>query len=395
MVNMQGRSKRSAVCLACVLLVICSICTSCAIGNSGQTVTPTPSGDYTFKAAFPSTTPLTCPDQASDQTDFVKTQHTVFTYRGQTLKLAGFTFYPSLLGGAPAWRKADFTHYIDQVLEMGKQAGQNLLRPTDFWNNDYHDNAQEDATVWSNMDYLVCAAQKQHLFVVLDVSAFRLFLQSQKRDRYDRESWRAYLSAVGAHYQNVSSIAFYSILGEPVPPKTSDAMEKLVSFYRMATDTLRIADTNHHLIMAGGFNHMNTSTELVPWWQKIYSLPNNDIGGFKTYSQDDLDYMSTVTAFTKQIGKPAFEDEFGMPQKSGDSTFSGVEYNGLKTSRAQFFADVYTHGTQNGVAGYVFWNMGCEMKADGYEISPQTPAVWQTIVQYAPLKPVGEKQFCK
>lgn len=342
--------------------------------------------------ASPLSIPLVCPNGQDNgwQDPFVGKDGTKFIYRGTALELHGYTFYPSLNGGSSAWHSPRFTRYIDHILDMGAQAGQNLARPTDFWNAGSHGQKQYDPNVWKNMDYLVCTARQRGIFVILDLSAFKWLLVSQGRDPYDARNWKEFLDFVGEHYIDQPSIAFYSIVGEPPPPTSVAAMNKLVDFYSSVTDELRRVDGNHHLIAAGGFNHMEAETPTIPWWQKIYSLPNNDIVAFKTYSANDLNLISKVSALAKELGKPLVDEEFGLPQGIGDGTYTGgAGYNGIKMSRAQFFEDVYSIGEENGVTGFVFWNMGCEMRGQSYEVNPLTPAVWQVVKKYAPNKPTA------
>jgi hypothetical protein len=365
-----------------------------------QSPTTTPQTLSPFADAFPSTQPLICPGTNNSGTDsptFVKAKGTQLTYKGLPLKLSGYTFYPSLIGGAAAWHRADFTDYIDHVLAMGASAGQNLIRPTDFWDRHQPTNAQENLVIWKNLDYLVCDAQQHGLFVNMDISAFAWLLMSKGYDAFAAQNWSDFLQAVGAHYQQQSSIAFYSILGEPAVPKTPAQMNALLDFYRSTTAILHNADGGHHLITAGGFNHMEDESPALPWWRLIYALPTNDLGAFKTYSQRDLAFMPTIAAYGKAINKPVFDEEFGMPQVVGDALYSGINYNNLRLSRAAFFDAVYSIGEAQGVAGFIFWNMGCEVKVDGYEVSPKTPAVWQVIQKYAPLKPdttIDETKLC-
>jgi hypothetical protein len=340
-----------------------------------------------FVAVAPPSTPLVCPDQHSDdQNNFVVKNGTSFAYRGTSIAFYGYTFYPALIGGASAWHTTAFTHYIDHIMDMGNQLGQNLIRPTDFWDqNDPHP-VQSSKSIWANVDYLVCAAQKRNIFVDLDLSAFQKVLISQHLDDFNPDNWRAFLTAVGQHYSNQSSIAFYSIVGEPPVPTNSAEMNKLINFYRVTTDTLHQAD-QHHLITAGGFNHMEQETAGFPWWQSIDSLPNNDIVAFKTYSLDDLHLIPKIADFAQTIGKPAFDEEFGMPQSLGDAAFAGGEgILGVQTSRAQFYQDVYSLGEQARVKGFVFWNLGCGLRSDSYEVNPQTPATWQVVELHGPDK---------
>jgi hypothetical protein len=151
------------------------------------------------------------------------------------------------------------------------------------------------------MDYLVCGAQSHGLFIEMDLSAFQKVLISQHLDDFAPDNWIAFLTAVGKHYSNQSSIAFYSIVGEPKAPTTVDAMNKLVTFYRKTTDTLHQADPNH-LIMAGGFNHMEQESTDLPWWHQIYALPNNNIPAFKTYSYQVNPKTPATWSVVKQYG---------------------------------------------------------------------------------------------
>jgi hypothetical protein len=376
--------------LGVLMMLFILVLAGCTIGpvKIGPTPTATVNNNDTvdFSNAFPPSTPLVCPSSSSNQQNsFVQHNGTQFIYKNAPLKFFGFTFYPSTVGGSSAWRKTDFTHYIDHILDLGAQAGQNLVRPTDFWDINYHDNKQDDITVWKNMDYLVCTAQQRGMFVVMDVSAFGWFIVSQKHDRFNAIHWKLFLDAVGKHYSNQSAIAFYSIIGEPDAPKSINDMNKLVDFYRTVTDDLRAADANH-LIMAGGFNHMEDESPQLPWWQRIYALPNNDIVGYKTYSQDDLNLIPTISQYAGQLGKPMVDEEFGLQQDQGDGSATGQVYNGLQISRAQFYNEVYNIGEANGTQGFVFWNLGCEMADTSYEVSPNTPAVWQVVQQHAPQK---------
>jgi hypothetical protein len=174
-------------------------------------------------------------------------------------------------------------------------------------------------------------------------------------------------------------------------------MNHLVDFYRTVTDELATADAGHHLITAGGFNHMEDESTKLPWWHTIYQLPHNDIVAFKTYSQNDIRLLPTITTFARSIAKPAIDEEFGLPQSMGDATYTGQTYNSITTGRAQFYQQVYSEGEKNAVAGFVFWNIGCGIKANQYEVNPDTTAVWSVIQAHAPRKPnivLSANQIC-
>jgi hypothetical protein len=321
------------------------------------------------------------PAAANAQT-FVGKQGTKFVYQGNNVTFYGSTFYPSPIGGTAAWHSTSFPSYIDQMIARAQQAGQNILRPTDFWAANTPNQDPQDPVVWANMDYLVSACKKHGMFVLMDISAFKWLLTANGQTVTDPNNWNSFIDFVSARYANEPTVAFWSIMGEPAVPTTTNEADSLVAFYDGVTTRLRNDDPNH-LICAGGFNHMEDHPELS-WWQRIYSLTNNDIPGYKTYSQHDLDLMPTITNYTNSINKPAVDEEFGMPQYTGDCSFSGTPYNGISTSRADFFKNVYNEGVAGGAAGFEFWNLGDEVASSSYEVSPSFPCLWAVLQQYSP-----------
>jgi hypothetical protein len=308
------------------------------------------------------------------------------TCLGQPLLLTGFTFYPALLGGAKAWHDPAFPKYIDHVLDMGAAAGQNLIRATDQWDRHGQSQTVDDPIVWANMDYLVSAARKRGVFVAIDLSALRWLLMSQGKDPWQPDPWVSFIDQVASRYRDNPAVAFYSIAGEPAPPTTPAQMATLLDFYRTTSEALRLADPNH-LITVGGFNHMEDHPELG-WWQAIDALASNDIVGVKTYSQHDLDLMPAIAKYGATVGRPVIDEEFGMPQGFGDGRFAGgAAYNGLSDGRGPFFESVYSAGRNLGFAGFIFWNMGCQVGSTSYEVNPSTPAVWSVVARNGAVQP--------
>lgn len=358
-----------------LVLSILSILTSCVSATSTQRSTPRAGAATPSASASPS--------------QYVTTDGKRFLYHGQPLNLSGYTFYPALAGGTAAWRSPSFTSFIDHTLDMGLSAGQNLARPTDYWDKTNTQQSWNDPVIWANMDYLTQAAQKRGMFVLMDLSAYKWLLMSQGQDPYDARNWTTLLDFVGARYSHTTSIAAYSIVGEPPAPQSATATTQLVTFYNEVTDDLYRADGGHHLITAGGFNHMEDETPQTLWWQRIYALPHNDIVAFKTYSQHDLDLMPAIAAYAGSLSKPMLIEEFGMPQYVGDGAFSGEPYNGIQTGRATFFQTVYDEGGRLGVYGFIFWNLGCQVGDQSYEVSPRTANVWQVVTRHAAVSPAA------
>ncbi len=315
--------------------------------------------------------------QASGSADpFVCQDGTGFRFQGKAIHLSGFTFYPGLFYDAQGWHRPDFPHYIDQILTLAASAGLNEVRPTDMFDESHPDQRWNDPMVWQNMDYLVKAAKRRGMFVVMDLSAIKHLLVSQGQDPFDpmpavwAHNWKPVLDFVGRRYANESALVFYSIVGEPAPPTNASERDRLVQFYQESIDELFKADGGHHLIAAGGFNHMEDASALQ-WWQAIYLLPHNTIAAYKTYSLRDVNYIPTVTAWAKQHDKLLVEEEFGMAQEPG-----------AEAQRAAFYKMVYLWGFKQGVSNFVFWNLGCQVASGSYEVSPRTPLVWQVITTF-------------
>jgi len=384
---MDSRSQRQSwPCHATVLVAITAtmlVGSACsAPGSTSATRVATPP----VATAGASQSHVASPSATEQSGLFVTAAGGHFLYGGKLLKLYGSTFYPATVGGTSAWRRSSFPQYIDHILQLEASAGQNVVRPTDYWDKTNTAQTWNDGTIWTNLDYLVRAAAQRHMFVIMDLSAFRWLLVSMGQDPYNATNWTTFLTFVGARYRDAPSIAFYSIVGEPPPPTTPAASDLLVGFYRAVTNELYSADQGHHLITGGGFNHMEEETLATPWWHEIYALPHNDVVAFKTYSQHDLNLMPTIAAYAQHLNKPMVDEEFGMPQYMGDAQYAGGSggYNGLFTSRAQFFEAVYSEGGGLGVDSFVFWNLGCQLGSSSYEVSPLTPGAWQVMTSHGP-----------
>ena len=190
--------------------------------DGAATVGPSPSPVSTATPTAAAVAAAPCL-AGSSSGPFLATDGASITCAGRPVPLTGFTFYPSLLGGAKAWHDPTFPTYIDHILDMGVAAGQNLIRATDQWDSHATGQTADDPVVWANMDYLLTAARKRGVFVVVDLSAFRWLLMSQGADPSQPDLWNGFISTVGARYRGNPAVAFYSIVGEPKPPTNSPA----------------------------------------------------------------------------------------------------------------------------------------------------------------------------
>lgn len=297
--------------------------------------------------------------------------------RGQQLRLVGATLYPhvtiggrTLRGDAWASPAAEFRTYIDHWLDVARQDGLNTIRPSDFLVGvrDWH-----DATTWRNLDYLVSAAGARHMFVIMDLTAYRNFLHQSRRFAYDVTAWTSFLDFVGSRYAPAPAIAYYAIATEIEPPNWGDparaTAQQYVSFFRAALARLHAADHGNHLVSTGGFNHLQAASG-VPW-RALFGLPGADLAAVHVYSAEDRrSALPAVAAWATQQRKPLVIEEFGFQQGLGDA------------ARAAAFRNVYELGRRSDAAGMVFWNLGPELAAGSYDVGPDTPAVWATVAHY-------------
>ena len=296
-------------------------------------------------------------------------------YRGHTLRLTGATLYPDVaLGGrvlrGRAWASgaAEFRTYIDQWLDLAHDVGLNTIRPTDYFAGvtDWH-----NATMWRNLDYVVSGAEARHMFVIVDLSAYRDMLRRSGRFAYDPATWAPLLDFVGSRYASSSAIAYYAVAGEIEPPNGSSAgratSDQYLAFFRSAIARLHSADHGNHLVSTGGLSHLDVSSG-VPW-QSLFALPGADVAALHVYSDGDrLQSVPAVAAWA--AGRQPFViEEFGFRQDLGDGP------------RAAAFTSLYALGRSKGADGMVFWNLGPELLPNSYDVGPGTPAVWAAVAR--------------
>ena len=314
---------------------------------------------------------LVCGSQADP---YVCARGQDLVYRGPMLRLDGATLYPRVtLGGrtlrGAAWASAsvEFTAYLDHWLDVAHESGLNTIRPTDFLAgvSDWH-----DRTTWRNLDHLVSGAAARHMFVVVDLSAYRDFLRRSGRFAYDSTTWASFLDFVGSRFANSPAVAYYAIAGEVEPPVGSTpgraTADQYVAFFRDAIARLHAADHGHHLVSTGGLDHLDDASG-VPW-QALFALPGQDVAALHVYSDGDRQRaVPAVAAWAAAQGQPFVIEEFGFRQELGDA------------ARGAAFRSTYALGRGAGAAGMLFWNLGPELTPYSYDVSPATPAVWAAV----------------
>jgi len=311
--------------------------------------------------------PLSCPGVTKLRAHVTVHSDGTLWYKKRQIKFTGYTFYPADDGGTPAWHQAGFSGYIDKTLANEAYLGANLVRPTDQFDNVTPGQQWDDATVWANMDHLVCAAAQRGTFVELDLSFMGHVLTSQGMDVTHAANWLPMIDAVAKHYAGWQSIAWVSFYGEPAYPTTSSQVTALSSFYATLLAEYHKYDPAHALT-PGGLTH--TMYGQQNWWQAVASVRYASIFAYKVYNLDDENYLPTIYGWTSTHGKALINEEFGMPQSQGDGTWSGQTFNGLKVDRADFYAWNYQQQNIGRTQASIFWNDSCLVGPTDYDVNP-------------------------
>lgn len=303
-----------------------------------------------------------------------------FIYNNTLIHPYGSTMYPhwtynGALHRGGGWTNTAFKGYIDQIISMAQQAHLNTIRPTNYFDGiTYGD--WYNATVWSNMDYLFQQAARHNMYVILDLSSFRDKTLKQGIYPYDPSLYTAAFSWVASRYANNPALLNYAIAGEVKCPTSSDPLrptstQALTNYYQVLSNTLYAADPNH-LISSGGLSYLNEPGCGIDW-RSIFSLPHVNIAAIHVYSDNDQKItMPMIARWAASNPKPFTVEEFGFKQGDGDTT------------RASEFQNIYNLGKQYNAAAMIFWNLGPEISSSSYEVNPNTPFTWNTIIQNAP-----------
>jgi Cellulase (glycosyl hydrolase family 5) len=303
-----------------------------------------------------------------------------FVYNKIPIRPYGSTMYPhwnyyGTVYRGRGWINPAFKQYIDVIISLAQQAHLNTIRPTNYFDGiTYSD--WYNATVWSNMDYLFQEAESHNMYVILDLSSFRDKTLKQGVYPYDPSQYTAEFYWVASRYANSTALLNYAIAGEVACPTSSDPLrptstQALTNYYQVLSNTLYAADP-HHLISSGGLSHLNQADCGIDW-KSIFSLPHINMAAIHVYSDHDRDItMPMVAGWATSNKKPFTIEEFGFQQGDGD------------TKRSSEFQNMYNLGKQYGVTAMIFWNIGPEISSSSYEVNPNTPLTWNTVIRNAP-----------
>jgi endo-1,4-beta-mannosidase len=303
-----------------------------------------------------------------------------FVYNHALIHPYGSTMYPywtynGTLRRGEGWMDSAFKSYIDQTIEIALRAHLNTIRPTSYFDGIPYGNWY-NTTVWSNMDYLFQQAEQHNMYVLLDLSSFRDKTLQQKIYPYDPSLYTAAFTWVASRYAHNPALLDYAIAGEVTCPTSSDPLppistQALTNYYRVLSDALYAADPNH-LISTGGLSHLNESGCGIDW-KSIFSLPHINIAAIHVYSIYDQNItMPMVAQWAASNYKPFTVEEFGFQQGNSDAT------------RASEFQNMYNLGKKYAATTIIFWNLGTEINSSSYDVNPNTPLTWNTILQNAP-----------
>jgi len=273
------------------------------------------------------------------------------------------------------------------TVALAQQANLNTLRIINFYPENGDPNSEPyDATEWGHVDQMINDAEAAGLHVDLGLADYRNTLWNDCINPYTYD-WTRYIDWVahrvntvtGAVYGSDPAIAFVSISGEPLPTGSytftarttgqsctlSYTTQNLTNFYANAENEW-VATGATTMVNSGGLGYINEYQSAGIDWKSIYALPHNALCGFKTYG-GMLAFAPTVAQYCHSIGKPIVDEEFGFQQSDGDAT------------RASEMTNTYTQLKAIGIAGVAFWNLGYQVAATSYDISPATPLVFAAV----------------
>jgi hypothetical protein len=351
------------------VIIVLIIFFSVAGAASGcSTFRPTPAGQSTSSSSSPL------------KTTYISISGQNFIYKNTRIHPYGSTMYPywkynGIVNRGRGWTTPAFKHYIDEIISLAQQAHLNAIRPTNYFDGIIYGDWY-NATVWSNMDYLFQEAASHNMHVILDLSSLRDKTLKQRIYPYDPSLYTAAFSWIASRYAHNAALLNYAIAGEVKCPTSSDPLrptstQALTKYYRILSNTLYAADPNH-LISSGGLSYLNESNCGIDW-KSIFSLPHIDMAAIHVYSDNDRYVtMPMVARWAAGNQKPVTIEEFGFQQGDGDA------------ARSSEFQNMYNLGKQYNVTAMIFWNLGPEISSFSYEVNPNTPSTWNTVIQNAP-----------
>ena len=274
------------------------------------------------------------------------------------------------------------------TIQLAQAAHLNTIRVINF----YPDNGDPAAmpynsTDWQEVDQMIADAGAAGMKVDLGLGDYRNTLWNDCINPYTYD-WTPYIdwvanrvnSVTGQVYKDDPTIAFMSISGEPLAVGSytftaqttgqsctlSYTTQQLTDFYAKAENEWAATGATV-MVNSGGLGYINEYDSAGIDWQSIYALPHNALCAFKTYG-GMLAYAPTVAAYCHSIGKPVVDEEFGYQQSDGDA------------QRATEMTTTYNDLRAIGAAGAAFWNLGYQVAATSYEISPLTPLTFAAVV---------------
>ncbi|MDQ2716980.1 MAG: glycoside hydrolase family 5 protein [Chloroflexota bacterium] len=378
----KAQAKVSWQAIAAFIIAVCVMGAVSGCGTTSRSTSLSPSPNTATQivvGAHQAATP-TGSSSSAPTTAYVSLSGPRFMHGTTQIYPYGSTMYPhwvynQALHAGGGWAYTAFTGYIDQIIGMAQQAHLNTLRLTNYFDGvSYGD--WYNATVWSNIDYVFQQAARHNMYVILDLSSFRDKTLKQGIYPYNPSLYTAAFAWVAARYAHNSTLLNYAIAGEVKCPTANDPLrptstQALTDYYRVLSNTL-YADDPNHLISSGGLSYLNESHCGIDW-QTIFSLPHINMAAIHVYSDNDRAItMPMIGQWATSNLKPFTVEEFGFQQGASDTT------------RSSEFQNMYTLGKQYHVAEMIFWNLGPEINASSYEVSPNTPLTWRTVIQNAP-----------
>lgn len=325
---------------------------------------------------------------------------------GTTFCLAGSTFYPY---GAAFYSSTSQSGIISNpagAIALSQSQHLNTVRVVNFLPHNLQSGftnpiAQAtDDTLWLAADSFIADAQHAALHAWLDLSDFKVLLLNSCTNPYSPSvysDWDAYVryaaqrvnTITGANYGTDAEIAWVGFAGEPYPPGTWGPGANPAGWPASCAGSLTYtsADLTNFFAhveatwksyspvptMAGGLSYLDLPHNGIDY-QAIFSNPDNDICGFKTYGGMEAWLATGVRYCSQTLHKPSLNVEWGYQRSLGDAT------------RAADFQGQFDNNASAGVAGNFYWNAGYKSAATTYDVDDgsSAPLTFGAVVRNAP-----------
>jgi len=266
---------------------------------------------------------------------FLQISGNQFTYKGNTVKLKGLSYYPKdhpWMGMYTYWDYAE----MQTEIPMLRAAGANIVKilvPYKNWD-------------LNKIEWLVNLIGQNGMKV--DLVLFDWEVTYPSAGTQTEAEHFAYVDAFAQRFKNNKTVAFWDIKNEPEAQrdwKDPNWRNWITDWYIRMRNRIKMTDTNHPVSMG--------------MWQadNVYDVaPYCDFLMFHSYTWDIVDEINTVKAVDNS--KPIIVEEFGWPTNPcpcDQNNDGNLRYDFTETYQTNNISTYLSAFSSSGIAGGLVW----------------------------------------